>query len=59
MKKFLIMLVVAAAFTACNNDGTGTDDGADTVKPDTTPGVVTPDTLTAPVDTLGGDTSRM
>ena len=44
MKKFLVILVAAVAFTACNNssDSTKTEDTT-TIKPDTTPVITLPD----------------
>jgi len=48
MKKFFAVLAIAAAMTACNNDGDSSKTGTDTIKPvDSNPQVTTP----APVNT--------
>ena len=46
MKKFLVILVTAVAFGACNNssDSTKTEDST-TIKPDTTPVITVPDSI--------------
>jgi len=47
MKKFFAVLAIAAAMTACNNDGDSSKTGTDSIKPVDSPQVTTP----APVNT--------
>lgn len=58
MKKFLGIIVIAGALTACNNSGESTT-GADSTATDSTINSVQPATDSTKVDsTLAGDTTK-